>query len=75
MKIDIGNLFEAELVDPTPDRRTSAIRASSTRAQRMLEFQIGDRVAFRPEGLWEVIGILSRYTKKTVTIITDAWKC
>lgn len=41
----------------------------------MLEFQIGDRVAFRPEGLWEVIGILSRYTKKTVTIITDAWKC
>jgi putative flippase GtrA len=37
----------------------------------MLEFRIGDRVTFQSErgGLLE--GILTRYNKKTVTVITD----
>ena len=37
----------------------------------MLEFRIGDRVAFRPSGQGRVEGLLTRYNKKTVTVITD----
>jgi hypothetical protein len=37
----------------------------------MLEFRIGDRVAFRPPGQGQVEGMLTRYNKKTVTVITD----
>ena len=37
----------------------------------MLEFKIGDRVSFQPEGHPVVAGMLTRYNKKTVTVITD----
>lgn len=37
----------------------------------MLEFKIGDRVAFQPPGEDTIIGMLTRYNKKTVTVITD----
>ena len=37
----------------------------------MLEFKIGDRVTFHPQGGPPVVGILTRYNKKTVTVITD----
>src|SRR5208282_2272115 len=37
----------------------------------LLEFRIGDRVAFRPSGQGQVEGVLTRYNKKTVTVITD----
>ena len=37
----------------------------------MLEFSIGDRVVFQPPGHGQVEGMLTRYNKKTVTIITD----
>jgi hypothetical protein len=37
----------------------------------MLDFRIGDRVSFQPEGQPMVIGILTRYNKKTVTVVTD----
>ena len=37
----------------------------------MLEFKIGDRVCFQPEGLRPVIGMLTRYNRKSVTVITD----
>lgn len=37
----------------------------------MLEFRIGDRVSFQPEGRAPVIGMLTRYNKKTITVITD----
>jgi len=38
---------------------------------QMLQFKIGDRVAFHPEGRPPVVGMLTRYNKKTVTVITD----
>ena len=38
---------------------------------RMLEFTIGDRVSFQPEGRPLVVGMLIRYNRKTVTVITD----
>jgi hypothetical protein len=38
----------------------------------MLDFRIGERVKFRPDGRPELTGILTQYNKKTVTVITDS---
>jgi len=72
MKIDIDRLTEAELVDLNHRiverlRFLNQVRAHS----RMLEFRIGDRVAFHPDGCPPVVGMLTRYNRKTVTVITD----
>jgi hypothetical protein len=40
--------------------------------EEMLEFRIGDRVIFYPPGQAPVEGMLTRYNRKTVTVITDA---
>ena len=37
----------------------------------MLDFRIGDRVTFEPDGRPPMFGIITRYNKKTVTVITD----
>ena len=39
---------------------------------RMLEYKIGDRVSFRPDGHPIAAGVLTRYNKKTVTVIGDS---
>ena len=39
---------------------------------KMLEFKIGDRVVFQAEGGRPVEGMLTRYNRKTVTVITEA---
>jgi hypothetical protein len=72
MKIDIDRLTEAELVD-LDHRIVARLRLlNQMRAHsEMLEFRIGDRVAFRPSGQGRVEGMLTRYNKKTVTIVTD----
>ena len=72
MKIDIDRLTEAELIDLNHRivarlRLLNQMRAHS----EMLEFKIGDRVAFRASGQGRVEGMLTRYNKKTVTVITD----
>jgi hypothetical protein len=38
----------------------------------MLDFRIGERVTFQPEGRPQLAGIVIRYNRKTVTVITDA---
>ena len=72
MRIDIDKLTEAELIDLN-HRIVERLRfLSQMRAHaRMLEFKIGDRVSFQPEGQREVVGMLTRYNRKTVTVITD----
>jgi flagellar biosynthesis/type III secretory pathway ATPase len=72
MKIDINSLTEAELVDLN-NRIVERLRfLNQARAHaHMLEFKIGDRVSFQPEGRPVVIGMLTRYNKKTVTVVTD----
>ncbi|MGH8502694.1 MAG: hypothetical protein ACREVE_09525 [Gammaproteobacteria bacterium] len=72
MAIDIDNLTEAELVDLN-NRIVERLRfLTQMRAHaEMLEFKIGDRVAFQPAGHGEVVGMLTRYNRKTVTVITD----
>jgi len=72
MKIDIDKLTEAELIDLN-NRVVARLRfLSEVRAHaRMLEFKIGDRVSFQPDGRPTVVGMITRYNKKTVTVVTD----
>ena len=72
MKIDIDKLTEAELVDLN-NRIVERLRfLNHLRAHaEMLEFKIGDRVSFQPAGRPLVIGMPTRYNRKTVTVITD----
>ena len=72
MKIDIDQLTEAELIDLNHRIVARLHFLQQMRAHvEMLEFKIGDRVTFRPPGQGPVEGMLTRYNKKTVTVIAD----
>ena len=64
-KINIDELTEGELIDLN-HRIVERLRfLSQMRAhERMLEFKIGDRVTFHPEGHPPVTGMLVRYDRK-----------
>jgi len=71
--IDIDSLSEAELIELNHKvvarlRFLHQMRSHSA----MLDFRIGERVKFHPDGQPELTGILTRYNKKTVTVVTDA---
>jgi hypothetical protein len=73
LKIDIDKLSEAELIDLNHRiverlRFLSQMRAHS----QMLDFKIGERVTFHPDGRPPLFGIVTRYNKKTVTVITES---
>jgi len=72
MKIDIDALSESELVDLN-HRIVERLRfIGQMRAHRdMLEFGIGDRVWFEPDYRGRIEGMVTRYNKKTVSVITD----
>ncbi len=72
MKVDIDKLTEGELVDLNRRiverlRFLQQMRAHS----KMLEFRLGDRVTFQPENRLPVSGIITKYNKKTVSILSD----
>ena len=72
-KINIDSLSEEELIELNHKvvarlRFLSQMRSHAT----MLDFRIGEKVGFRPPGRPEMSGVLTRYNKKTVTVITDA---
>ena len=73
MKVDIDKLSEADLVDLNNRivARLRFLREMHAHAA-MLEFRIGDRVEFLADDRAAVVGVLTRYNKKTVTIMTDA---
>ena len=69
---DIDSLSEAELIELNHKvvarlRFLNQMRSHSA----MLDFRIGERVKFNPDGQPELVGILTRYNKKTVTVVTD----
>ena len=72
MQIDIDRLTEPELIDLN-HRIVARLQFLATVQAHtaMLEFKIGDRVSFRPAGQAPFSGIVTRYNKKTVTVITD----
>lgn len=71
--IDIDSLSEEELVELNHKvvarlRFLHQMRSHS----EMLDFRIGEKVKFRPAGRPELTGTLTRYNKKTVTVITES---
>ncbi len=72
MKIDIDQLSEEELIDLN-NRIVARLRfLNQMRAHsQMLDFRIGDRVTFQPEGHPPLFGIVTRYNRKSVTVITN----
>lgn len=71
-KFDIDGLTETELIDLN-NRIVERLRfLHQARAHsRMLEFSVGDRVSFHPEGSEPLLGVLTRYNRKTVTVVTE----
>jgi hypothetical protein len=72
MMIDIDRLSEPELIDLNR-RIVERLRfLSQMRDHRaMLEFRIGDRVGFQTDRTQVIHGIITRYNKKTVSVIAD----
>lgn len=72
MIIDIDRFTEEELIALNHQivARIRYLRESRTHSV-MLEFKIGDHVAFQPDGLSMKVGVLTRYNKKSVTVITN----
>lgn len=73
LHIDIDALSEQELIElnhKVVARLRFLNHARSHSA--MLDFRIGERVKFRPSGRGDVVGTLTRYNKKSVTVITDS---
>jgi hypothetical protein len=72
MKIDIEKLSEAELVDLNNRvvQRLKFLEQMRAHA-KMMEFSIGDRVTFTPANRSTLTGIITKYNRKTVTVITD----
>ena len=65
MQIDIDKLNEEELIDLN-NRIVARLRfLNQMRAHsQMLDFRIGDRITFQPEGRPPLFGIITRYNKK-----------
>ena len=71
MKIDIDQLTESELIDLNHRvvarlRMFAQLRAHTS----MLEFKVGERVSFDSEDGRRIVGMLVRYNKKTVSLVT-----
>jgi hypothetical protein len=72
MTIDIDRLTEAQLIDLNRRvvERLKFLQHMRAHA-RMLDFSVGDRVSFQPDDRPALFGILTRYNKKTVTVLTE----
>jgi len=70
--IDIDPLTEAELIDLNHRivARLRFLRELEAHAS-MLEFRIGERVRFQPQARSPVTGVITRYNKKSVSILTE----
>ncbi len=70
--INIDHLTEPELIDLNQRivQRLRLIRQIHAH-KAMLQFRIGDRITFELENRVPVFGTLTRYNKKSVTVITD----
>jgi hypothetical protein len=72
MKIDITQLSEQDLIALNRQIVERLRFIQQTRAHaKMLEFRVGDRVCFEPDGRPTLLGVLVRYNKKTVTVVTE----
>lgn len=72
MKIDIDGLTEDELIELNHKvvARLRFLREMRSHAA-MLDFRIGEKVRFHPDGHLELTGTITKYNKRTVTVITE----
>lgn len=72
MSIDIDPLSESELIDLNHRivARLRFLRQVDAHAS-MLAFRIGERVMFHPDSGQPVTGVITRYNKKTVSLLTE----
>jgi hypothetical protein len=70
--IDIDRLSEPELIDLNR-RIVERLRIVQTLRshQQMMRFSVGQRVRFEPPGHGVLAGMITRYNRKTVTVITE----
>ncbi len=70
--IDIDKLNEAELIDLNHRAVARLKFLEQMRAHgHMLDFSIGQKVVFQPDGHPLLNGIIVKYNRKTVTVVTD----
>ena len=72
MPIDIDKLTHSELIDLNNRvvARLNFLQQMRAHAS-MLEFSIGERVSFQPDGHDVLYGIIAKYNKKSVTVIAE----
>jgi hypothetical protein len=72
MFFDIDKLKEAELIDLNHRvvARLKFLQQMRAHAS-MLEFSIGERVSFHPDGHGLLHGIVAKYNRKSVTVIAE----
>ena len=72
MPIDIDKLTHSELIDLNNRvvARLNFLQQMRAHAS-MLEFSIGERVSFHPDGHDVLCGIIAKYNRKSVTVITE----
>ena len=72
MTINIDNLSESELIELNHKivERLKFLETMHTHKE-MMQFNPGQQVTFEPPGRERQIGILVKFNKKTVTIITE----
>jgi beta-xylosidase len=70
--IDIDRLSEPELIDLNR-RIVERLRVLQMLRshQQMMKFSVGQRVRFEPPGRGVVTGIVTRYNRKTVSVVTE----
>jgi len=73
MKIDIDGLSEDELTELNNKvvARLRFLREMRSHAA-MLDFRLGEKVRFHPDGHPELTGTITKYNKRTVTVITES---
>ena len=73
MKINIEHLSEKELIElNTQIVERLKFLESMRDHNKMMEFNVGEKVCFQPPGRDKQTGILVKYNKKTVSVITDS---
>ena len=72
MTINIDQLKEAELIDLNHRivARLKFLQQMRAHAS-MLDFSIGERVSFQPDGHGVLHGIVAKYNRKSVTVIAE----
>lgn len=73
MKIDIDKLSEEELIELN-HRIVERLKflESFHNHKEMMKFAIGERVSFEPPGRGRQIGVLVKYNKKSVSVMTES---